>query len=239
MNSELSANIYNILYSILTKLEMDIHTGRAATSTPIQSKAPAQANQSLTQSPVVRPKQQSKPKPKPPGSTNKTKASDKHENKRRREDTHSSVEGDGSAGASLLDTSEITVQHDKLKQMIDCAVQDAINAAMKVASISLEASLKNIFTEQFDRLESRVFDAEQKIDTEVKKVSDSLQSHKTEINKTIKDHETRIYNNERDIFENGNYIYDMELKCKRFRTVHEAKFYSDTWLAGTKLGSSS
>ena len=66
-------------------------------------------------------------------------------------DTHSSIEGDGSAGTSMLDTSEMTVQHDKLKQMIDHAVQDAIGAAMKVVSVRLEASLKNIFTEQFEQ----------------------------------------------------------------------------------------
>ena len=42
----------------------------------------------------------------------------------------------------MRDTSEITVQHDKLKQMIDRAVQDAIDAAMKVVSLRLEESLK-------------------------------------------------------------------------------------------------
>ena len=51
----------------------------------------------------------------------------------------------------MLDTSEMTVQHDKLKQMIDHAVQDAIGAAMKVVSVRLEASLKNIFTEHFEQ----------------------------------------------------------------------------------------
>ena len=42
----------------------------------------------------------------------------------------------------MLDTSEITVQHDKLKQMLDHAVQDTIGAAMKVVTLRLEALFK-------------------------------------------------------------------------------------------------
>ena len=193
---------------------MATNTCVASTSTPKHSGAPApihvQSNQLVTESPIVRPKSQQQPKP---TGVNKPKTTEKHENKRRREDTHSSIEGDGSAGTSMLDTSEMTVQHDKLKQMIDHAVQDAIGAAMKVVSVRLEASLKNIFTEQFDRLESRVFDIEHKVDTEVRKVNESIRSHKTETNKIINDHETRIYDNEKDIFARGNDIYDIELKC--------------------------
>ena len=64
-----------------------------------------------------------------------------------------------------------------------------------------------------NRLESRVFDIEHKVDTEVKKVNESIRSHKTETNKIINDHETRIYDNEKDIFARGNDIYDIELKC--------------------------
>ena len=124
----------------------------ASTNTPKHSGAPApvqvQSNQLVTESPIVRPKSQQQPKP---TSVNKPKTTEKHENKRRREDTHSFIEGDGSAGTSMLDTSEMTVQHDKLKQMIDHAVQDAIGAAMKVVSVRIEASLKNIFTEHFEQ----------------------------------------------------------------------------------------
>ena len=97
--------------------------------------------------------------------------------------------------------------------MIDYAVQDAIGAAMKVLSVRLEATLKNIFTEQFDRLESRVSDVKKKVDTDIKKVQESIRSHKTETNKIINDYETRIYENEKDIFSNGNDIYEIELKC--------------------------
>ena len=199
---------------------METDAGEIITSTPKQLRAPVPAptpsNQTVIQSPIVCPKSPHQPKPpatKPPTNKGKGKATDKHENKRRREDTHSSVEGDSSAGASMLDTSELTVHHDKLKQMIDYAVQDAIGAAMNVVSVRLEASLKNIFTEQFDRLESRVFDVEKKVDTNIKKVQDSIRSHKTETNKIINDYQKRIYENEKDIFSKGNDIYDIELKC--------------------------
>ena len=97
--------------------------------------------------------------------------------------------------------------------MIDHAVQDAIGAAMKVVSVRLEASLKIYLRSILNRLESRVFDIEHKVDTEVKKVNESIRSHKTETNKIINDHETRIYDNEKDIFARGNDIYDIELKC--------------------------
>ena len=89
----------------------------ASTSTPKHSGAPApihvQSNQLATESPIVRPKSQQQPKP---TGVNKPKTTEKHENKRRREDTHSSIEGDGSAGTSMLNTSEMTVQHDKLNK---------------------------------------------------------------------------------------------------------------------------
>ena len=101
------------------------------------------------------------------------KASDKQDNKRRREDISSSGEG-SAVGGSLIDASERTVKHDTLKQLIDGAVQAAIKAAMSVVSTRLEALLRNIFTEQFDRLELRVFDTEQKIDTEIEKANESL-----------------------------------------------------------------
>ena len=58
-----------------------------------------------------------------------------------------------------------------------------------------------------------MFDIEHKMDTEVKKVNESTRSHKTETNKIIKDHKTRIYDNEKDIFARGSDIYDIKLKC--------------------------
>ena len=145
------------------------------------------------------------------GNTPKSKTSDKPDSKRRREEVSTSGEGSAVAG-SLMDTSEITVKHGELKQMIDGAVQDAIKAAMSVASTRLEASLRNIFTEQFDRLESRVFDTEQKLEHEIKQVHESLKSQKTNIDKQLDDHERRIFANERNVYDNENYIYNMEQK---------------------------
>ena len=58
-----------------------------------------------------------------------------------------------------------------------------------------------------------MFDIEKKVDTEVKKVNECIRYHKPETNKIINDHETRIYDNEKDIFARGNNIYDIELKC--------------------------
>ena len=55
-----------------------------------------------------------------------------------------------------------------------------------------------------------MFDVEKKVDTDIKKVQDSIRSHKTETNKIINDYETSIYGNEKDIFSKGN---DIELKC--------------------------
>lgn len=140
---------------------------------------------------------------------------DKHDSKRRREDTLSSR--GSSLGASLgdsimIDRDEITVKHDELKHMIDTAVANALKAAMSVASLSLEAALKNIFTERIDLLESRVFDVEQAIDDNAKSMNDSLRDHKVESSKSISECQQRIYNNERSIFENELYISDMEIK---------------------------
>lgn len=194
---------------------MSSNTGLPSTSTPKANKDTMKPGASPKQSPVVGVGSKLPQIPvgaKGPGPVNasKLKVSDKQDSKRRREEVSSS--GEGSAVAvSLMDTSEITIKHDALKQMINGAVQDAIKAAMTVVSTRLEASLKNIFTEQFDRLESRVFDTEQKIDNEIKKATESLKSHKTETSKKLTDHEQRIYANERGVSENENYVYNMEL----------------------------
>ena len=144
---------------------MEHNIGMPSTSTPKAAKEKLQPDPSPKQSPVNRPKQPHLPvgakdpglwpgSAKGPGpgpgsaSTPKSKASekasDKQDNKRRREDIPSSGEG-SAVGGSLMDASEITVKHDTLKQLLDGAVQDAIKAVMSVVSTRLEASLRNIY----------------------------------------------------------------------------------------------
>ena len=167
-------------------------------------------SQSLSQSQI------NKPSPQKVNSgsskSGKTDKFDKQDNKRRREDT-SSTSGDNTSGASMLvDRDEITVKHDDLKRMIVSAVQDAISAAMMVASTRLEASLKNIFTDRFDHLEGRVFDVEQGLDKDIKNVNETVEQHKSSTARALDDHDSRIWHNERYIYQNECDIEDLYLK---------------------------
>ena len=132
---------------------------------------------------------------------------DKPDSKRHREDTLSSQGSRSSLGASMV-VDEMTVKHDELKNMIDIAVNDALKVAMAVASSKLEATLKNIFTERIDLLESRVFDVEKTVENNAK----IIHNYKAENEGSVRQCEQRIRNNERSIFENELYISDMELK---------------------------
>ena len=81
---------------------METNAGVVTTSTPKQVTAPAPSNPTVIHCPIVRPKSPHRISL----SHLPTRARRrKHENKRRREDTHSFVEGDISAGTSMLDTS--------------------------------------------------------------------------------------------------------------------------------------
>ena len=125
---------------------MSSNTGLPSTSTPKANKDIMKPGASPKQSPVVGAGSKLPQIPigaKGPGPVNvsKLKVSDKQDSKRRREEVSSSGEGSAAAG-SLMDSSEITIKQDTLKQMINGAVQDAIKAAMTVVSTRLEASLK-------------------------------------------------------------------------------------------------
>ena len=145
--------------------------------------------------------------------TEKNVKNDKPDSKRRREDTVSSSSGDNTSGASMLvDPDTITVKHDDLKRLIDSAVKDAISAAMVVVSTRLEASLKNIFTERFDQLEGRVFDVEQAIDNDLKKVNEAFEQHKSSTARSLRDCDTRIFNNERYTYQNECDIEDLRFQ---------------------------
>ena len=155
----------------------------------------------------------------------KKKNPDKPDSKRRREDTISSSSGDNTSGASMLvDPDTITVKHDDLKSLIDSAVKDAISAAMMVASTRLEASLKNIFTDRFDQLEGRVFDVEQAIDNDLKKVNEAVEQHKSSTARSLGDCDTRIFNNERYTYQNECDIEDLRFELNNPEQYTQSEF---------------
>ena len=138
--------------------------------------------------------------------------------KRVREETLSS---EGSLGASLIiDTQdEVVVKHEELKKLIDDAVQDAMKTGMCVVASKLEVSLRNIFTERFDLLESRIFDIETAFDNKTKALDSTVDSFKKESNQNLKALERRqneldqkMKDTERLSIQNEFYIGSLENK---------------------------